>query len=63
MKVEDIFKIEILKFYYKYSQKTLPLYFNEKFTKTSDQHNYGTRQQSAQIFINIQLEPILDGNA
>ena len=49
LKVEDIFKIKILKFYYKYSQKTLPLYFNEMFTKTSDQHNHGTRQQSAQI--------------
>ena len=48
-KLEDIFKIKILKFYYKYSQKTLPLYFNEMFTKTSDQHNHGTRQQSAQI--------------
>ena len=30
-------------------KKTLPLYFNEMFTKTSDQHNHGTRQQSAQI--------------
>ena len=44
LKVEDIFKIKILKFCYKYSQKTLPLYFNEMFTKTSDQHNHGTRQ-------------------
>ena len=52
LKVEDIFKIKILKFYYKYSQKTLPLYFNEMFTKTSDQHNHGTRQQSAQILYN-----------
>ena len=49
LKAEDIFKIKIIKFYYKYSQKTLPLYFNEMFTKTSDQHNHGTRQQSAQI--------------
>ena len=49
LKVEEIFKIKILKFYYKYSQKTLPLYFNEMFTKTSHQHNHGTRQQSAQI--------------
>ena len=49
LKVEDIFKIKILKFFYKYSQKSLPLYFNEMFTKTSDRHNYGTRQQSAQI--------------
>ena len=62
-KVEDIFKIKILKFYYKYSQKTIPLYFNEMFTKTSDRHNHGTRQQSAQILYIFQLEPILDGNA
>ena len=29
--------------------KTLPLYFNEMFTKTSDRHNHGTRQQAVQI--------------
>ena len=49
LKVEDTFKINILKFYYKYSQKILALYFSEMFTKTSDRHNHGTRQQSAQI--------------
>ena len=49
LKVEDIFKIKAIKLYYKYSQKTLPLYFNEMFTKTFDPHNHGTRQQSVQI--------------
>ena len=44
LKVEDIFKIKILKLYYKYSQKTLPLYFNEMFTKSSDRHNLRSRQ-------------------
>ena len=33
LKVEDIFKIKTLIFYYK---NTLPLYFNEMFPKTSD---------------------------
>ena len=36
LKVEDIFKIKALKFYYKYSVKIIPLYFNEMFIKTSN---------------------------
>ena len=48
LEVEEIFKIESLKFYFKYSQK-IRLYFNEMFTKTSDPQNNGTRQQSVQI--------------
>ena len=47
--LKDIFKSKALKLYYKHSQKTLPLYFNKMFTKTSDRHNHGTRQQSVQI--------------
>ena len=53
LEVEDIFKIKALKFYYKYSQTTLPLYFNEMFTKTSDRHTHGTRQQSVQTLYKI----------
>ena len=48
LKVEDIFKMKALKFYTN-THKTLPLYFNEMFTKTSDRHNHGTRQQMVQI--------------
>ena len=49
LSVADSFKIKALRFYYKYSQKTLPLYFDEMFTNTSDRHNQETRQQSIQI--------------
>ena len=48
LKVEDIFKIKSLKFYYKYTKNTLPHYFDNMFTKTSNKHDHDTRQKSIQ---------------
>ena len=61
-KVEDIFKIKALKLYYKYSQKTLPLYFNEIFTKTSDRHNHEIREQSVHTLYKYPTRADIEGH-
>ena len=44
LKVEDILKIQILKFYYKYKHQMLPHYLqNLPFYQIMDIHNYPTR--------------------
>ena len=46
LKLEDIFKLQCLKFYHKYSHGDVPEYFLHMFTKNSNYHNYQTRQRS-----------------
>ena len=61
LKVEDIFKIKILKFYYKYSQKNIiSMKCSPKLLINTIMELDNNRLK---FFINIQLEPILDGNA
>ena len=45
LKVDDIFKLQCLKFYYRLRKNTLPLYFssNFRFTRNADVHDRQTR--------------------
>ena len=46
LKLPDIFKINILKFYYKHVRKVLPTYLQGfDFNKRSDIHEHNTRQK------------------
>ena len=45
LKVEDIFKINLLKFLYKFEKNTLPDYFSGIFTTSISNHHYGTRNR------------------
>ena len=48
LKLDDIFKLNVLKFYFKYKNDILPRYFDTfRFTKRSDIHKYNTRQKSS----------------
>ena len=49
LKMEDIFNLKALKFYYKYTKNTLPKYFCQMFTRINDQHHHETRQLATQI--------------
>ena len=46
LKIEDIFEIECLKFYYKYRKAILPKYLIDMFTENRDVHYHNTRQTS-----------------
>ena len=43
LKVEDIFKINLLKFQFKSENDSLPKYFSQMFTTTTPTHEYNTR--------------------
>ena len=43
LKIEDIFKINLLKFLYKFQNNLLPKYFDEIFTTVVPSHEYDTR--------------------
>ena len=45
LKIEDIFKVQCLKFYFKYENKKVPIYFLESFIFHRTQHNYETRHR------------------
>ena len=52
LKVEDIFKLNCLKFYFKYCRQQVPLYFLKwKFTSNSDIHLYNTRQKDSLTYV------------
>ena len=46
LKIEDIFEIQCLKFYYKYRKAILPKYLIDMFSENRDVHNHNTRQTS-----------------
>ena len=47
LKVEDIFKLQILKFYFRHRNHSLPNYFqNIEYNRISDRHTYNTRQRN-----------------
>jgi hypothetical protein len=56
LKFDDIYRIAMIKFYYKYLQGTLPSYFDGMFDPCPSDHNYNTRQtnprfpQSKKVF-------------
>ena len=44
LKLEDLFKFNMLKWYYRFKNKELPAYFlNYEIRRQSDVHNYNTR--------------------
>ena len=47
LKVDDIFKLQCLVFFFKYENKTVPGYFINafKFTRNSELHNHNTRRR------------------
>ena len=45
LKVSDIYKINQLKFYFKYSNDKLPVYFNDMFKQTFTSHTHDTRNK------------------
>ena len=47
LKIQDIFILQCLKFYHKFSHKQLPVYFNKFFKRNSDVHEYNTRNRQA----------------
>ena len=46
LKIDDIFEIQCLKFYYKYWKAILPKYLIDIFTENHDVHTHNTRQTS-----------------
>ena len=52
LKVEDLFKLKALKFYFLYLQNNLPAYFNDIFAQTPVNHPYQTRnKESMQLLV------------
>ena len=49
LRIEDIYKISVLKFYYKYQNKLLPCFFSGMFDSIYPSHNYETRQSDQPI--------------
>ena len=45
LKIEDIFKVQCLKFFYKFENNKVPVYFQESFTFNRTNHNYVTRHR------------------
>ena len=43
--IEDIFKLNCLKFYHKFINKKVPKFFKDIFTRNSDVHSYETRNR------------------
>ena len=59
LKLEDIFKLNMLKFYYRYANNQLPQYFsNFKIIPQNDIHEHNTRQNSH--FNQPVTRPLLD---
>ena len=51
LKVSDIYKMNQLKFYFKYSNDKLPIYFKDMFKHTSTTHTHDTRNKDLPIVI------------
>ena len=45
LKVQDIFTLQCAKFYYKFTQNKLPVYFNNFFVRNSEIHSHNTRNR------------------
>ena len=45
LKINDIYKLCTMKFFYKYKKQKLPAYFNGMFDLTYPAHHYNTRQR------------------
>ena len=51
LKVNDMFKLELGKFMYKYNKNMLPNTFTQYFKSTTTVHNYNTRNSKTNYFI------------
>ena len=45
LKIEDIFKVQCLKFFFKFENNKVPIYFSETFIFNRTNHNYETRNR------------------
>ena len=46
LKIRDIFKLNCLKLYHKYTNQEVPNFFNNMFTTNADIHSYHTRRRN-----------------
>ena len=51
LQVNDMFKLELAKFMYKYYNRLLPANFNRYFTSVDSIHNYNTRASGKNYFV------------
>ena len=49
--VQDIYKLNVLKFFYKYQNDTLPNFFNEMFDPVYPKHEHFTRQREKPVVV------------
>ena len=49
LNISDIYKISILKFYFKYKNNMLPAYFNSIFESSATLHDYNTRNRQQSL--------------
>ena len=54
LKLEDMFKLELAKFCFKYKNNLLPKSFNHFYTATNSIHNHNTRKSSNNLFVTRQ---------
>ena len=47
LKVQDIFTLQCAKFFFRFSNKKLPVYFNDFFQRNNDIHDHNTRNSNA----------------
>ena len=45
LKIHDLYKLNLLKFFFKYNENSLPNYFNGMFDSIYPNHHYSTRQR------------------
>ena len=51
LQINDLFKLELAKFMYKYNSNTLPNYFRPLFTPINTVHRYQTRASNSNYFV------------
>ena len=51
LKLDDIFKLEVSKFMYRYNKGTLPSNFSKHFQNTHITHTYNTRHNNNNLFL------------
>ena len=49
LKIQDIYKLNVLKFFFKYQNETLPNYFYGMFDNLYPTHHYSTRQRGQPV--------------
>ena len=55
LKLEDIFHLSLLKFYYKLQKNTLPHYLQNMINENAPQHSYNTRNRSSSLPTSVRV--------